>query len=302
MLSENTNPSIAQLHDAVERGEEYVLATGVWARRMQADLEELRRLRLKRVGGSVFKRPRRATGKSNIKSKESGGTRPRALKSGATQKACSRARSMRRAPGFCPALRPSGRSSSISCATRNRAGSAVLRGWSEQPRTCLKKLDGYRAEQIDHAHWLKYLDERKQEAAAETGHIELSIARRTLRVAQAEDRCARYPTFRRSGTCTCAPVSLSRVIGRGCASTCIRTFATLAISLLPCAREMEVLALKWDHVDRDSGIVTSHSTKTDQPRKVSYASFPQLREVIERRLAARERLERAGVISPSVFA
>lgn len=45
--------------DAVLAGEqEYLLATGVDARRMSADLEELRRLRLKTAGGYVFKRGR----------------------------------------------------------------------------------------------------------------------------------------------------------------------------------------------------------------------------------------------------
>ena len=64
---------------------------------------------------------------------------------------------------------------------------------------------------------------------------------------------------------------------------------------------MEVLTLKWEHVDQESGIANFQSTKTDQPRKVPYGRFPQLREVIERRLAARKRLGHEGVISPWVF-
>jgi hypothetical protein len=40
--------------DGVEERDEYFLATGVLARRVSADLGELRALRLKRKGGSVF--------------------------------------------------------------------------------------------------------------------------------------------------------------------------------------------------------------------------------------------------------
>ena len=42
--------------DGVEERDEYFLATGVHARRVSADLDELRALRLKRTGGSVFSR------------------------------------------------------------------------------------------------------------------------------------------------------------------------------------------------------------------------------------------------------
>src|SRR5271170_5692653 len=56
--SEPAAPIVAQIADALEKGEEYLVATGVHARRMNADLEELRRIRLKRIGGSVFQRPR----------------------------------------------------------------------------------------------------------------------------------------------------------------------------------------------------------------------------------------------------
>jgi hypothetical protein len=45
--------------DGVEERDEYFLATGVHARRVSADLDELRGLRLKRTGGAVF--PRKGT-------------------------------------------------------------------------------------------------------------------------------------------------------------------------------------------------------------------------------------------------
>jgi integrase len=67
------------------------------------------------------------------------------------------------------------------------------------------------------------------------------------------------------------------------------------------AREMEVLALKWDALDQDAAVVNFRSTKTDRPRRVPYASLPQLRTVIERRLTVRAQLERAAILSPWVF-
>jgi hypothetical protein len=51
------NP-IAHLNRAIDDHEEYIIATGAHARQMSADLEEVRRLRQERTGGSVFKRAR----------------------------------------------------------------------------------------------------------------------------------------------------------------------------------------------------------------------------------------------------
>jgi integrase len=73
------------------------------------------------------------------------------------------------------------------------------------------------------------------------------------------------------------------------------------LSLACGAREMEVLALKWDALDQKAGVINFESTKTDRPRRVPYASLPQLRAVIERRFAVRSQLERDGIISPCVF-
>jgi hypothetical protein len=52
------DPSVAALQRAIANGDEYLFVARVMARRYSTDIEELRKLRLKSAGGSVFKRAR----------------------------------------------------------------------------------------------------------------------------------------------------------------------------------------------------------------------------------------------------
>ncbi len=72
-------------------------------------------------------------------------------------------------------------------------------------------------------------------------------------------------------------------------------------ALLCGAREMEALGLQWPDVEASERVVQFRATKTGRPRPVPYAGYPQLEQVIERRMAVRERLKRAGIITPWVF-
>jgi integrase len=180
-----------------------------------------------------------------------------------------------------------------------------LRAVARLERACkrlLERLEGYRAEQIDRARWLKYLDERQSEAAPDTVHFELSVARRVYRVAIAAGLVRAMPDIPRvkhlhvrAGFVE--PQDWLRVrehLRPELAAAC--DFA------LACgAREMEVLGLTWKNVDPAAGVVTFEHTKTDQPRRIPYASVQQLSAVIERRLDARRQREHAGMISPYVF-
>jgi integrase len=67
------------------------------------------------------------------------------------------------------------------------------------------------------------------------------------------------------------------------------------------ARQMEVLSLSWDDVDRATQIVHFRRTKTGKPRSNHYGQWPELATVIERRVEVKERLKRAAVITPWVF-
>jgi integrase len=166
----------------------------------------------------------------------------------------------------------------------------------------LERLEGYRAEQIDRARWLKYLDERQGEAAADTVHLELSVARQAYRVAIAAGLVHTMPDI--------PQVKHLRVrAGFIEPQDWLRVREHLRLELadacdfaLACgSREMETLGLTWPNVDTAAAIVTFERTKTDQPRRIPYGSVPHLRAVIERRLYARKQREHTGIISPYVF-
>jgi len=300
MTTALSNPTIADLRAAIEKGDEILVATGVDARRMRADLLELRRMRVKHVGGSVFKRPRSrfwqirypANGKSVY---ESTGTEDKR-----TAQRMLDFKVYEASAGLLPGT------ATFKQIIENYIRDARSRELRSVPRleratkNLLKHFDGYRAEQIDAARWLKYLDDRKKEAAADTVHFELSVARRAYVVGRMFGLVRALPEIPRVRHLHVRkgfiePRDWLRV--RQHLQPDLRDACDFALACG--AREMEVLTLKWEHLE--DGIANFHSTKTDQPRKVPYSKFPQLREVIGRRQAARERLERAHVISPWVF-
>jgi integrase len=296
------DPAVGELQKAIANGEEFLLATGLHARRFSADLEELRNVRLRRVGGTVFKRDRSRYWQ--IKYQVNGKWRyeTTGIENRHEAERLLAFKVYEASAGLLPGT-----------ATFNQviehflrdARSRELRSVARLERAAaqlLKKLDGYRAEKIDRARWLQYLDDRRREASADTVHLELSIARRAYKVARADGLVHAIPDIPqirhlnvRTGFID--PRDWARV--REHLRSELRDACDFAYACGP--REMEVLALKWDALDEGSAVVNFHSTKTDRPRKVPYALLPQLREVIERRIAVRAQLERAGIISPWVF-
>lgn len=296
--TQKTIESLLELHDS-----ETIVATGRDARRIGADLEELRRLRRQRSSGSVYKRRRSPYWQIKYP-----------LPDGSWRQESTRAESRREAErllafkiyqssaGLLPGT------ASFEQVIEHFLRDARVRGLravARLERACkrlLERLEGYRAEQIDRARWLKYLDERGSEAAADTVHLELSVARQAYRVAIAAGLVHALPDIPqvkhlrvRAGFIE--PQDWLRVrehLRPELAAAC--DFA------LACgAREMETLGLTWKDVDTAAAIVTFERTKTDQPRRIPYAAVSQLRAVIERRLDARKQREYAGIISPYVF-
>ena len=181
-------------------------------------------------------------------------------------------------------------------------GLRSLKRLERAAKPLLKQLAGYRAEQIDSARWLRYLDERRAEVAADTAHFELSVVRRAYRVARSAGLVRAVPDLPRVAHLN---------VRKGFIEP--RDWARLREHLRPelrdacdfalaCgAREMEVLTLKWADLEPEARVIHLGTIKTGEPRKLPYATIPQLAAVIERRAAAREKRERAGIISPLVF-
>jgi integrase len=163
------------------------------------------------------------------------------------------------------------------------------------------RLKGHRAEDCNYAVWLKYARERQEEAAADTVHLELSVARSAYKLAQRNGVVSRVPDF---------PTIKLRV-RQGFVEP--GQWAQLRAKLRPdfrdagdfaflCgAREMETLTLKWADVERDARVIHLRVTKSGRPRAIPYAEYPELAALIERRAAVAEQLKRAAVITPWVF-
>jgi integrase len=298
----NSDPLQALIEEALSSPDDVIIATGAQARSMSADLVELRRLRAKVAGGSVFKRPRSPYWQIKY------------LVDGKWRYETTLTRDRREAENLrafkvyeaSAGLLPG--TATFEKVIEHFLRDAKVRGLRSVPRLeratkpLLKRLEGCRAEQIDSARWLKYLDERQQEAAPDTVHLELSIARRAYRVARsaglvkAIPDIPRVPHLRvRKGFIE--PRDWARV--REHLRPEFRDACDFAVACG--AREMEVLSLQWSDIEPDGQVIHLRATKTDSPRKVPYAKSPQLGGVIERRSDARRKRERAGVISPFVF-
>jgi len=269
---------------------------------MQAELEELRRLRLKVAGGSVFKRRRSRYWQIRFRVEGKWRDESTRLESRREAERLLNFKVYEASAGLLPST------ATFEQIIEHFLRDARVRGLRSVARleratkALLKRLEGCRAEQIDRARWLKYLDERQQEAAPDTVHLELSIARRAYRVARAAGLVRAIPEIPqvrhlrvRAGFIE--PSDWARVrehLGPDLRDAC--DFA------LACgAREMEVLALTWADVEQGARVAHLRRTKTDQTRKIPYAASPQLAAVIERRAVIRGKLERAGIVSPWVF-
>jgi hypothetical protein len=81
-------------------------------------------------------------------------------------------------------------------------------------RALKARLEGYRADDCNYAVWLKYARERQQEAAADTVHLELSVARSASSLRSATLWSRASPSSRLSD-CACVKALPIRASGRG---------------------------------------------------------------------------------------
>jgi len=296
-----TQRTIESLMEAL--GSEAIVATGRDARRIGADLEELRRLRRQSSGGSVYKRKRSRYWQIKYP-----------LLDGSWRQESTRAESRREAErllafkiyqssaGLLPGT------ASFDQVVEHFLRDARIRGLravARLERACkrlLERLEGYRAEQIDRAQWLKYLDERQGEVAADTVHLELSVARQAYRVAIAAGLVRTMPDIPQVKHLHVRAGFIEPQDWLHVRERLRQELADACDFALACgAREMEALGLTWPDVDTAAETVTFQRTKTDRPRRIPYGSVPQLRAVIERRLYTRKQREHHGIISPYVF-
>jgi len=279
-------------------------AEGEHARRFYADLNELHQLRLRAAGGKVFKRSRspywqlryRVDGKWRDESSQIPFKNRRDAERLLAHKV------YEASAGLLPGT------ASIEQILELLLNDARVRGLKavgrlERAAKALRaKLAGLRAEQIDQGVWLRYAADRKAEGIADdTIHFELWVTRRAYRVARDAGMVRSVPEMPRMkvhvrhGFVT--PEQWLDIRGR------LRLELADAgdVALLTGAREMEVLGLPWSDVDLEQRVIHLRATKTGQPRAVPFGSYPQLAEVLERRIAERERLKHSGVITPWVF-
>jgi integrase len=295
VLDNSTSDPHAQIDAASAKGEEILVATGASARRLYADLDELRRVRLRRSVGSVFKRPSaprfwqikyQANGKWHY---ETTGTEDRreaerilAFKvylatTGALPGTATFEQIIERLLHAAKDLK--------SVARMARAGKALR-----------ATFEGCRAEQIDAGAWRKFVTEREKEAARDTVNYELSIAKRAYRLALSDGLVRSVPVF---------PPIRNLHVRRGFIEA--KEWNALRdrlqpdfrdateFALLTGARLMETLNIAWSDVELDARVIHLQHTKTGVPRAIPFGPYPALASLVERRLAVRRALERSGV-------
>jgi len=279
------------------------VASGGAARRLYGDLTELHALRLKRAGGSVYKRP--GSRFWQIQYLVNGKWRQETAHTEKKRdaEALLREKVFHASAGTLPGTSTFEQViDAVVDDARVRGNKAAAR-IAGAARALKARLEGYRAEACDYSVWLKYAKERQQEASADTVHFELTIAKRAFKLARVNGIVSRVPDF--------PPIRNLRVRQRFVdPAQWMQVRAKLQADLRDAAdfayicgpREMEILALKWSDVERDAGVLHFRETKTGKPRVAPYGKLPDLVAVIERREAVAEQLKRAaGVITPWVF-
>jgi integrase len=288
--------------DGAEERDEYFLATGEHARRVSADLAELRALRGKRIRAKVFHRKgsrflqmRYPDGKGGWRD-ESTHTENRH-----DAQALADFRAYEASAGVLPSTATFEQIVDALVHDAEVRGRRVAR-LARAARALKAKLAGHRAEACDYAVWLKYAVDRQKEVSRDTVHLELAIARRAYRLARAKGLIANVPEFPRIGNLR---VRQGFVDPAHCARVCeelqpdFRDAAEFAFLCGP--RQMEILTLKWTDVEREPRVIHFTVTKSGRPRPAPYSTYPELAAVIERRAAVAEQLKRAAVITPWVF-
>ena len=281
--------------DGAEERDEYFLATGVHARRVSADLAELRALRRKRIRAKVFHRKgsrflqmRYPDGKGGWRD-ESTHTENRR-----DAQALADFRAYEASAGVLPSTATFEQIVDALVHDAEVRGRRVAR-LARAARALKAKLAGHRAEACDYAVWLKYAVDRQKEVSRDTVHLELAIAHAAYKLARKRGLVANVPEFPtidklhvRQGFVD--PAEWARV--RSGLSADFGDAAEFAY--VCCPRQMELLSLTWPEVERDAGVINLRKTKTGRPRVIPYGVLPELVEIIERRAAVAERLKHDG--------
>ena len=290
--------------DGVEQpGSENFIATGVHARRVSADLDELRALRLKRTGGSVFRRK----GSRFWQIKYPDGKDGWVYESAHTQnrqdaEALLRLRAYEASAGNLPGTATFGQIVERLLDAAKIGGLKSVARMARAGKALRGKFEGCRAEQIDNGKWREYVKEREEQVAPDTVYYERSIAKRAYRLAFDDGLVRSIPKFPRIKNLRVRQGFVDPGQWEQLRAKLSPDFGDAADFAFVCgARQMEVLSLTWAEVERDHDVINLRRTKTGRPRVIPYGVLPELVEMIERRAAVAERLKHAGVISPWVF-
>jgi integrase len=297
--------TIAQIKIAIARGDDILVADGERARRIYADLEELRQLRLNRSVGSVYKRP----GSRYWQLKYQVGGKWR-YESAATEDLRTAQRTLafkvyEASAGLLPGTATFDQAIELLLNDASVRGLRGVKRLERAKRPLLARLSGMRAKDVSHSVLLKYAANRKIDGRRpDSIKLELEVLRRALKLAQREGWITSLPEFPRiehlhvrSGFFD--PHEWAQV--RKHLRADFRDAADFAF--LTGWREMEVLDLKWSNVDERAGVIKldAGSTKSGAARVLPFADYPQVAEIIERRRAIASRLAANGVITPFVF-
>jgi integrase len=300
------DPTIAQVKAAIAKSDDILVADGERARRIYADLEELRQLRLKRIGGSVFKRP----GSRYWQIKYQVGEGKWRYESTATEDLRTAQRLLafkvyEASAGLLPGTATFDQAIALLLDDARVRGLRSLSRLERASGPLLARLAGTRAKDVSHAALVKYAAHRRQDdCTPDSIKFELDVARRALKLAQREGWISRVPEFPRIEHLHVRAGFFDAQEWAQVRKHLRPDFRDAAdFAFLSGWREMEVLALNWSNVDEHAGVIKldEGSTKSGAGRVLPFADYPQLAEVIERRRAVAKRLAAHAVISPWVF-
>jgi integrase len=294
---------LAIFRRALETGDNHVVATGADARRMQSELDEVRALRRKQVGGSVYKRKDSrfwqieypvCDGKWRQESARTENKRD--------ADALLRSKVYRASAGTLPGTASFEQVIDALVDDARVRGNKAAARLAGAARALKARLAGYRAEACNYAVWLKYAADREREVSRDTVHLELGVAKRAYKLAHVNGLISRVPDFPAVRNLRVRQGFIDPAQWGQLRSKLRPDFRDAAEFAFLCgAREMETLTLKWDAVEPDARVIHLRETKNGKPRAIPYADYPELAAVIERRSLVHEQLKRGAVITPWVF-
>lgn len=285
--------------DGVEQpGSENLLATGIDARRISADLEELRALRSKRVGGSVFRR--RGSRFWQIKYPDgNGGWRYESTHTDNRRdaEALKNFRAYQASAGTLPGTATFEQMIERLLDAAKVAGLKSVARMARAGKPLNSKFKGCRAEQIDNGAWREFVKERLQQGIApDTVNYEVSIAKRAYRLARSDGLVRSIPEFPPIKNLNVRRGFIEAEAWRVLRERLQPDFRDAAdFALMTGARLMETLSIGLGDVELDSRVIHLLHTKMGVPRAIPFDRYPPLAELVERRLSVHRALKRAGI-------